>query len=92
MRGGGGGGGFEGRSQDDPEAGNPDTLSATCPLPMNLEVEGEQTYSEASRRYRRTYYRHGDWLEHRSSTRLFGNLTSTLTSGVVRSLATVGDG
>ena len=90
RRGVGEGLGFEGRSTDDPEAGDPETLPATCPLPINIEVEGDLPYSEASRRYRRTVYRHGDWLEHRSSTRLFGNLTSTLTSGVVRSLATVG--
>jgi len=45
-------------------------------------------YSEASRRYRRTVYRHEDWLEHRSPTRLFRNLSGIFTSGVVRSLAT----
>jgi hypothetical protein len=37
--------GFNGSSVDDPEAGFDDTLSATCPLPMKLEVEGDQPYS-----------------------------------------------
>ena len=55
---------------------------------MNIETNADLPYSEASRRYRRTVYRHADWLEHRSSTRLFGNLSGTLTSGVVRSLLT----
>ena len=65
-----------------------DKVSPTCPLPMNIETNADLPYSEASRRYRRTVYRHADWLEHRSSTRLFGNLSGTLTSGVVRSLLT----
>ena len=43
-------------------------------------------YSEASRRYRRTVYKYEDWLEHRSSTRIFRNLQGLFTSGVVRSL------
>ena len=42
--------------------------------------------SEESRRYRRTIYRHEDWLKHRSETRLLRNLQGTFTSGVVRSL------
>jgi len=65
----GGGEGIRGRSPDNPWEGELDTLSPTCPLPMRLETEGDLPYAEASRRYRRTVYRHDDWLEHRSPTR-----------------------
>ena len=47
---------------------------------------GRRPYGEESRRYRRTVYRHEDWLKHRSETRLLKNLRGTFTSGVVRSL------
>ena len=50
------------------------------------EQTGKLPYGEESRRYRRTVYRHKDWLKHRSSTRLLKNLGGTFTSGVVRSL------
>ena len=49
-------------------------------------MQGRRPYGEESRRYRRTIYRHSDWLKHRSETRLLRNLQGTLTSGVVRSL------
>ncbi|EOD32537.1 hypothetical protein EMIHUDRAFT_122975 [Emiliania huxleyi CCMP1516] len=48
--------------------------------------QGKRPYGEESRRYRRTIYRHEDWLRHRSETRLLRNLQGTFTSGVVRSL------
>jgi hypothetical protein len=80
--------GFNGRSADDDAVPDPDSLSPTCALPLRIDTDGDLPYSEASRRYRRTVYRHDDWLTHRSSTRLFGNLSGTLTSGVVRSLLT----
>lgn len=81
---------FNGRSTDDDgyTADTPDALAATCPLPMNIEIKGDVPYSEASRRYRRTVFTNADWLQHRSNTRLFGNLSGTFTSGVVRSLVT----
>ena len=49
-------------------------------------LQGYKPYGEESRRYRRTIYRHEDWLNHRSETRLLRNLKGTFTSGVVRSL------
>ena len=49
-------------------------------------MQGKRPYGEESRRYRRTVYRHSDWLKHRSETRLLRNLRGTFTSGVVRSL------
>ena len=80
--------GFNSPDRDNAVVVDADKVSPTCPLPMNIETNADLPYSEASRRYRRTVYRHADWLEHRSSTRLFGNLSGTLTSGVVRSLLT----
>lgn len=48
---------------------------------------GRVPYGEQSRKYRRTVYRHKDWVAHRSSSsRIFENLQSILFSGVVRQL------
>ena len=48
---------------------------------------GKVPYGEASRKYRRTVFRHNDWVEHRSSSsRTFRNLQSMFFSGVVRQL------
>ena len=60
-----------------------------APRPGSLKEaysQGIRPYGEESRRYRRTVYRHEDWLKHRSETRLLRNLKGTFTSGVVRSL------
>mmetsp|Transcript_25776 Transcript_25776/g.29464 ORF Transcript_25776/g.29464 Transcript_25776/m.29464 type:complete len:449 (-) Transcript_25776:59-1405(-) len=48
---------------------------------------GKVPYGEKSRRFRRTVFQHGDWVEHRSSnSRIMKNLQSMLFSGVVRQL------
>ena len=72
---------------DDDAILDADALPPTCALPLNIDT-GDVPYSEASRPYRRTVFTNQDWLQHRSSTRLFGNLAGTFTSGVVRSLVT----
>ena len=74
-------------SRDDDAVLDADALPPTCALPLNIDT-GDVPYSEASRPYRRTVFTNADWLQHRSSTRLFGNLAGTFTSGVVRSLLT----
>ena len=51
-------------------------------------LTGKVPYGEDSRKYRRTTYTHRDWFKHRSTDRLFGNLASTVSSGVVRNLLT----
>ena len=62
-------------------------VSAPRPGSMaEARSQGIRPYGEESRRYRRTVYRHEDWLKHRSETRLLRNLQGTFTSGVVRSL------
>jgi len=48
---------------------------------------GKVPYGEISRKYRRTVYRHDDWVTHRSSSsRILNNLQSMFFSGVVRQL------
>jgi putative membrane protein len=48
---------------------------------------GSVPYGETSRKYRRTVFRHKDWVEHRSSSsRIIDNLQSIFFSGVVRQL------
>lgn len=48
---------------------------------------GSVPYGETSRKYRRTVFRHQDWVAHRSSSsRIVDNLGSIFFSGVVRQL------
>ena len=48
---------------------------------------GSVPYGETSRKYRRTVFRHKDWVTHRSSSsRIVDNLQSIFFSGVVRQL------
>lgn len=48
---------------------------------------GKVPYGEQSRKYRRTVFKHDDWVNHRSSSsRVFDNLQSLFFSGVVRQL------
>lgn len=48
---------------------------------------GSVPYGETSRKYRRTVFRHKDWVAHRSSSsRIIDNLQSIFFSGVVRQL------
>jgi len=55
---------------------------------MAVTIEtGKVPYGEKSRRYRRSVFRHSDWVEHRSSnSRIIENLQGMLFSGVVRQL------
>ena len=60
---------------------------AACDLPSNGAKAPRGVYGEESRRYRRTRYEGPeDWVNHRSTTRIFSNLGTIFTSGVVRSL------
>lgn len=52
-----------------------------------MEQLKSANYGEESRQYRRTVYTSpNDWVTHRSTTRIFSNLGSMFTSGIVRSL------
>jgi putative membrane protein len=55
-------------------------------LCLTAGEEAPVRYGESSREYRRTVYNHQDWIKHRSSDSLFTNLSSILTSGIVRQL------
>jgi putative membrane protein len=66
------------------------SLCAETPRPGSLaEALGDQApdrYGESSRKYRRTVFTTQNWIDHRSSDRLFENLSSILRSGIVRQL------
>lgn len=48
---------------------------------------GKVPYGEKSRKYRRTIYKHEDWVSHRdSNSRIVDNLRGMLFSGIVRQL------
>ena len=47
----------------------------------------EKTYGETSRKFRRSFFSHKDWLKHRSEDRFLKIVLSTVNSGVVRQLA-----
>jgi hypothetical protein len=44
------------------------------------------SYGEVSRRYRRSFFTHDDWLKHRALDRFPGTLVKLAQSGVVRQL------
>lgn len=55
-------------------------------LKAATQLLGDTPYGESSRKYRRTFYTHKDWVKHRSPIRQLRNLKGTFTSGVVRNL------
>lgn len=58
--------------------------------PEQLEVQLDQlrnSYGEVSRRYRRSFFTHDEWLKHRAVDRFPGTLLKLAQSGVVRDLA-----
>jgi len=57
-------------------------LSAT-----SLQTPPEKSYGETSRKFRRSFFTHKDWLKHRSEDRFLRTMFSILESGVVRQLA-----
>lgn len=65
----------------DPNEGREGSLAAAT------KALGKVPYGETSRKYRRTVFKHNDWVNHRSSSsRVFENLQSMFFSGVVRQL------
>ena len=55
-------------------------------LPLSDLVLSTDEYKETSRLYRRTVFTEQDWIRFRSSGRLFDNLATMFTSGVIRGL------
>lgn len=47
----------------------------------------EKSYGETSRKFRRTYFTHKDWLRHRDDDRLVRRILGVFKSGIVRQLA-----
>jgi putative membrane protein len=66
------------------------SLCALMPRPGSMAAataeQGRVPYGESSLQYRRTVFNHGDWVKHRSSTRLIYNLSSIYKSGILRQL------
>eukprot|EP00591_Stephanopyxis_turris_P013526 CAMPEP_0195511510 /NCGR_PEP_ID=MMETSP0794_2-20130614/3794_1 /TAXON_ID=515487 /ORGANISM="Stephanopyxis turris, Strain CCMP 815" /LENGTH=364 /DNA_ID=CAMNT_0040639113 /DNA_START=323 /DNA_END=1417 /DNA_ORIENTATION=+ len=46
-----------------------------------------ESYSESSRKFRRTFYTQPDWVKHRDSNRFLKNIRTTFDSGVIRQVA-----
>jgi putative membrane protein len=49
-------------------------------------AQGRVPYGEESRKYRRTEFEYEDWVEHRTSEKIFRNLKGLFFSGIVRQL------
>ena len=47
----------------------------------------EKSYGETSRKFRRTFFTHKDWLRHREDDRLVRRIIGIFKSGIVRQLA-----
>ena len=63
-------------------------IQRQIPLPHGVRISTNETstYGEDSRKYRRTVYTHDDWRKHRSSNRLFHNMSTIFSSGVYKSI------
>ncbi|EKX50160.1 hypothetical protein GUITHDRAFT_157312 [Guillardia theta CCMP2712] len=59
---------------------------STGTMRVRLDSNGSDNYKEASRLYRRTIFTSDDWLTFRSTERLFSNLSTMFTSGIIRGL------
>lgn len=63
-------------------------LSGMSPDELEIVLEGlRNSYGEQSRKYRRSFFSHDEWLKHRSADRFPGTLFKLVKSGVVRVLA-----
>jgi putative membrane protein len=68
----------------------PSSSTALDMGPPTPNIVLQETYGEGSRKYRRTVYTHNEWVKHRSSDRFIRNLSSMISSGVYKVLATAG--
>jgi hypothetical protein len=62
------------------------TSSLNAAPPTEKDLEYFQSYGEASRKFRRSYFSHSDWLKARADDRFFYNLSSIVKSGIIRQL------
>ncbi len=56
------------------------------PRSLLQSIKNVDEYKERSRQYRRTVFTNKDWVKFRSSDRLFQNLSTMFTSGIIRGL------
>jgi putative membrane protein len=55
--------------------------------PSEEDLKRFQSYGEASRKLRRSYFSHSDWLKARADDRFLYNLSSIVRSGILRQLS-----
>lgn len=55
--------------------------------PSDDDLKRFQSYGEASRKFRRSYYSHSDWLKARADDRFLYNLSSIVRSGILKQLS-----
>jgi ion channel-forming bestrophin family protein len=60
--------------------------STEFPLRYTLLEDDKINYAENSRRFRRTYFNHDDWVKQRGNDRFIKTMLTTFQSGVVRQL------
>ena len=63
-----------------------DDKSRKSSFPLFDFISSTDEYKETSRLYRRTIFNEQDWIRFRSSGRLFDNIATMFTSGVIRGL------
>lgn len=63
------------------------TTALRAATPTEEDLKRFKSYGEASRKFRRSYFSHSDWLKARADDRFLYNLSSILRSGIVRQLS-----
>lgn len=61
--------------------------TATKTRHIRRSVHRGISYGEESRKYRRTVYKHDDWVRHRADDRFIRNIRSIVSSGVYKNIA-----
>jgi putative membrane protein len=64
-----------------------ETITTLMSTPTEKDLERFQSYGEASRKFRRSYFTHSDWLKARRDDRFLYNFKTILNSGIARQLA-----
>jgi putative membrane protein len=62
------------------------TSRLNAATPTDTDLKRFQSYGESSRKFRRSYFTHSDWLKSRADDRFLSSLTSIVKSGIVRQL------
>jgi ion channel-forming bestrophin family protein len=63
------------------------TTTQLASTPTERDLELFQSFGEASRKFRRSYFSHSDWYKARADDRFLNNISSLAKSAIVRQLA-----